>query len=228
MVLDPDLDSGITLENLSLSCRPGGLVVIEVTRGLSLRHLPLGDAAQGLIFPREGSVSFRGRSWADLTPPEADDARGRMGRVFDRPSWLSNLNVDENVTLSLRHHTTRDTEEIQDEANELSRRFRLEPPPALRPARVSAHRLRRYEWVRAFLGVPEVIVMENPLAGVYTESVALLVEAVEEFRSRGTGFLWITSDYHLLPEGSPPADSRFRVEAGGLTILGEDSTSTKN
>lgn len=212
-------EARVKLEDISFSCPPGGLWAIETCRLINPERLPLASAAQGLEKPRNGKVLFRGEDWVSMSPAAAAEARGAIGRVFPAPAWVSNLNVDENITLSQRHHTLRDPGEIAAAAAELAARFELEPPPPLRPPLLDGERLRRYEWVRAFLGSPVLIILENPLAGVYSDSSGRLLEkAVEEYRARGTGFLWIADEYRPLESALPEA--RFRLGAEGFIPAG--------
>ena len=102
-------DSGREIEDVSFRVDPGELVLIE---GWPARF-PLADPAEGLVEPKTGQVFFGGNDWTDLSPTAAAAARGRIGRFFPQSGWVSNLNVDENITLSVRHHSHRPLEETE-------------------------------------------------------------------------------------------------------------------
>src|SRR4051794_36602440 len=98
--------------NVSLRLGAGELALVRLERGAV--RLPLADAAGGLAELHDGTVWFLGREWPSVPPVEAAALRGRIGRVFDAvgvgavgTGWVSNLDVDENVMLSQRHHTRR-------------------------------------------------------------------------------------------------------------------------
>jgi ABC-type transporter Mla maintaining outer membrane lipid asymmetry ATPase subunit MlaF len=101
-------------------------------------HIPLADAAQGLADAVQGSVLFLGRDWASYSHDEKLAARAKIGRVFDEPGWISELDMDENITLSQCIHTRRPESEIRDEASALSRLFSLPGLPQGKPSSMRA------------------------------------------------------------------------------------------
>ncbi|MCX6348354.1 MAG: hypothetical protein NTV79_02475 [Candidatus Aureabacteria bacterium] len=197
----PPYDTG--LEGASFAIAPGELLLVEVEKGHGRN--PLADVAEGLVDPDRGAVFFRGREWAAMTAGESAENRGRIGRVFESGGWLSNLNIDENATLSQRHHTVRPVEEIGAEAEGLARAFGLSELPKIRPAVAKRPERRAAEWVRAFIGEPSLIILEHPMSEAYNASFPALAAAAAAATRRGAGVLWLTYD-PLPPEAglSPP------------------------
>ncbi len=204
----PPHESGIS--EISFALKSGELALIGVEKGR--RHFPLADAAQGLIEPDEGRVTFLDRDWRDLDPDFASAERGRIGRVFETAGWISNLNVDENVTLSQRHHTDRPVGEIAGEAEEIARRFGLPELPKGRLFGLNRSTRRRAEWVRAFIGDPLLIILEYPLSDLYTEALDYLLKGVEEARQRGSAVLWLTSDFRPQRAGVLTPTYRYQLK----------------
>lgn len=204
----PPYESGVA--EVSFALKAGELALIGVEKGR--RHLPLADAAQGLIEPDEGRVTFLDRDWRDLDPNFASAERGRIGRVFETAGWVSNLNVDENVTLSQRHHTDRPVGEIEEEAEELARLFGLAELPKVRPTGLNRSTRRRAEWVRAFIGDPLLIILEYPLSDVYTEALDYLLKGVTEARKRDSAILWLTSDFRPQRAGVLTPTYRYQLK----------------
>ena len=186
----PPYETG--LSGVSLALRPGALAMVYIPEGFA--YTPLADAVQGLVEPDAGVAKYRGEDWRAMDPARAAAQRGTIGRVFDQRGWISNLDVDENITLASRHHTTRPVPEIEQEALELARSFGLDELPRKRPAVVRRADLRRCEWVRALLGGPALIVLEHPTRDVFAEAVPKLVAALRAARARGAAVLWITGD----------------------------------
>ena len=198
------------LAQASFSLRAGELVLISLETGAG--RSPLADIAEGLVEPEEGLVKFRGRDWRTMDPAAGAAARGTIGRVFETPGWVSNLNVDKNITLSQRHHTLRPEAEIYREAEKWGGLFDLPKLPAGRPARFSRSVRRRAEWTRAFLGSPALIILEQPLRGVYNESLPGLARGVEEARRRGAAVLWITGDSRSSRPGVLNPSQRYQLK----------------
>ncbi|MFH1970290.1 MAG: hypothetical protein ABIJ53_08240 [Verrucomicrobiota bacterium] len=178
------------LSHVSARFGPGTLTLIQVEPGNE--QLPLADLAEGLLCPAEGRVLFQGAAWTAMPPEQVLQRRAQIGRVFDGHGWISNLNVNENVTLSQRHHTRRPDAEILAEAEALARAFGLNELPKIRPALVSPHDLRRAEWIRAFLGCPLLVLLERPMQGVPLEYLPRLLGAVQEACAHKAAVLWLT------------------------------------
>lgn len=186
-------------------------------------QLPLGDLAEGLRIPESGSVSITGREWTTISPTEAAALRGRIGRVFTDHGWLSNLDMDENITLVQRHFTTRPLEEIEREAEKLAVSFGLPSLPHMRPATMKKSDLRRAEWVRAFLGDPMLIILEHPLRDVYPEHGSMLAAAIVAARGRGAAVLWVDDHMQILGKEKDLVPTRlFRREGIRLEPGKED------
>jgi phospholipid/cholesterol/gamma-HCH transport system ATP-binding protein len=190
MDAQPPYDAGIA--DVSLSLPAGGLLLaaVDPTRP----HTPLADLAQGLIAPSAGTVRHLGEDWQRVSADRAVALRGRMGRTFENGGWINNLDVDENITLPQRYHTSRDPEEILKEALTLAIDLGLPEIPAGRPAAVSRFLLRRAQWVRALLGHPALILLERPGDELPADWIAPLVKRIASERNAGAAVVWITSE----------------------------------
>jgi len=196
------------LSHVNARFRPGTLTIIKVEPGNE--QLPIADLAEGLLCPAEGRVAFQGEPWTTMLPEQVLQRRAQIGRVFDGHGWISNLNVNENVTLSQRHHTRRPIAEILAEAEALARAFGLSELPKTRPALVAHQDLRRSEWIRAFLGQPLLVLLERPMQGVPLQHLPRLIGAVREACAHKAAVLWLTDSSRPLGESGP--ESRNRVE----------------
>lgn len=180
------------LDGVSFALMPGEAMLVQVQEGRE--HTPLPDMAQGLLLPERGEVLFRGQAWSAMSPRVQSARRGAMRRVFERYGWITNLDIIENICLAESHHTQRPLREIQAEAERVARQFGLDRIPDGRPARAHAMTLRKLEWVRAFLGTPDMIILERPLMGAPRGDASRLLEAVLAACQRGAAVLWLTDD----------------------------------
>jgi phospholipid/cholesterol/gamma-HCH transport system ATP-binding protein len=192
-------DRGAAVRNASFDLLPGDLMLVRLGEG-RLR-IPLADAAAGLTAPGGGTVSFCCEDWAGMHPDRAAACRSRIGRVFDEQEWISNLDVDENVTLAQRHHTKKIGEEIAGEAGRLAQAFGLPELPQARCPFVEPENLRRASWVRAFLGDPLLLLLERPERDATAEMLSPLFEAVRAALERGAAAL-VTTGREALWHGS--------------------------
>ncbi|MGQ9663365.1 MAG: hypothetical protein ACUVWX_13655, partial [Kiritimatiellia bacterium] len=199
---------------------PGDLLLVLLDA--VAERCPLCDLAEGLLAPTRGVVLFRGEDWQKMSPFSQIVARGRIGRVFEGTAWISNLTVLENVTLAQRHHTRRPEGEIREEAEKLARRVGLAEIPTERLHLVRQDVLKRAQWVRAFLGSPLLILLEQPEADAPRNHLAALIELASEARSRGSALIWTTRDAELWRDQKLNPTLRYRVENDRLLHTREE------
>ncbi len=211
----PPYESGLT--GVSLRLGAGELAVIRMEDGQP--RVPLADAAEGLVEPDSGAIRFLGEDWRSLGPDRAAACRGQVGRVFEQHGWISNLDMDENITLSQRHHTSRPEEEIVREAEQLAREFGLHELPRVRPAVLKQSELRRAEWIRAFLGAPKLVILEDPTRDAPSGAIPLLAGAVERACARGAAVLWFVKDPRAVSAASKVASVRFEIQGTNVVAL---------
>jgi phospholipid/cholesterol/gamma-HCH transport system ATP-binding protein len=187
----------------------GELSLIRVER--QRQGTALGDACAGLTLPRKGQVYFLGKEWSQLPPDTANALRGRIGRVFARGCWLGHLPLLENILLPQLHHTRRPETELRDEAVMLAQKFGLPGVPLGHSNDSLPVDLQRAACVRAFLGQPLLLVLEEQNAGCFKEMMPNLINAIREVRNRGAAVMWLTSDKFIWRDQSIPATRRYRL-----------------
>jgi phospholipid/cholesterol/gamma-HCH transport system ATP-binding protein len=178
--------------------------------------------ACGVIAPVAGAALFDGREWTSRSPDDAAAARGRIGRVFERAGWLSNLDVDENITLAQRYHRRRHPEDTLEEARALASELGIGDLPVGRPAFVERDLLLRCQWVRALMGKPALLLLERPGRDLPAASVAPLIAAVNRRREQdGLAVLWLTDAHERIADSELRPTQKFAIEGGALRALND-------
>jgi phospholipid/cholesterol/gamma-HCH transport system ATP-binding protein len=201
-------------DEVSLSVCGGDLVLIRLAR--LEQTTAFADACAGIIEPSSGSVSFLGRNWPELPPDQANALRGRIGRVFKTGNWVNHFSIMENILLPQRHHTRRSTRRLCDEAGGLAQQFGLPGVPLGLPGDLPAADLQRAACVRAFMGRPSLILLEEPTTGIFLEIISALINAVRKARERGAAVIWLTRKERIWNDETLPATQRYRLVAGKL------------
>jgi phospholipid/cholesterol/gamma-HCH transport system ATP-binding protein len=214
----PHYETG--LWNSSFELHPGELLLVRLER--ENERLPLADATEGLVPPAQGNVIFLGEDWQRLSADHAAAQRGKIGRLFEDGGWISDLNVDENIMLSQRHHTRRSEEDIMEEALTLARVFGLPGLPRGRPGSMRRWDLRKAACIRAFLGQPALLIIEQPAHGVFADLMAPLVNAIQSARRRGAAVLWTVSDPKIWNHSGIHATTRARMFGSELNAVGRN------
>lgn len=199
---------------INLRLMPGELVLIDMRR--SARSAWLADLCCGLLPLSEGSARFLGRDWSAVPDDYANALRGRIGRVFPLGSWIGFIDVASNILLPQLHHTRDDAGALRERAAALCCAFGLPGLPLARPGELAASDLARAACVRAFLGDPMLVVLENPVQGRFATLIPPLLDAVADARDRGAGAVWLTRSDLVWRDPSIPATIRLRLDGRGL------------
>ncbi len=176
----------------------------------------LADACSGLLPPVRGAVFFQAKDWASLPADTANALRGRIGHVFVDGSWINRLTLLENILLPQLHHTRRSTDDLRDEALRLAEEFGLPGIPCSLPNDAARADLQRAACVRAFLGRPELILLEEPTLGVYPDLLPPLINAIRNSCHQGSAVIWLTKDEQIWRDQLLPATYRYRLSSRQL------------
>ncbi|MGD2099710.1 MAG: hypothetical protein PVG35_19195 [Desulfobacterales bacterium] len=201
-------------DKLSLSICSGELALIRLARLEQTGGFA--DACSGIFSPTSGRIFFLGRNWLELAPDQANALRGRIGRVFRTGNWINHLSLMENILLPQLHHTRRPARRLRDEAGKLAEQFGLPGLPLGLPGDFTAADLRRAACVRAFLGRPLLILLEEPTSGIYLEVISALMTAIREARERGAAVIWLTQKDLIWNDQTLPVTQRYRLVSGKL------------
>ena len=205
--------SGETIDfEMSLFGGDLALINIERPRFGSI----LADACCGLYQAAEGSIFFLGKNWSALPSDTANALRGKIGRVFTFGNWINRLTLLENILLPQLHHTRRKFAALRDEAVHLAAQFGLPGLPMGLPDDVMRADHQRAACIRAFLGQPALILLEEPTFGVYPEVMPPRINAIRKARDRGSAVIWLTLEDQVWNDSLLPATHRYRLTARKL------------
>ena len=207
----------IGLKGVSFTLNRGEIIMVALEEGRE--HIPLASLAQGLVVQDSGHVYFKGAEWTEMGPSRLSLQRGLIRRVFEHFGWISNLDVMENISLAECYHTGRPPDEIAQEIRSLARRFGLDTVPDARPSRVHSMTLRKLEWVRAFVGTPDLILLERPLFGAPKADAPKLAQAVCEAARRGVAVLWMADDLRFLESCDVAPVRHFRMDGETMVAV---------
>jgi hypothetical protein len=73
--------------------------------------------------------------------------------------------------------------------------------------------------MRAFLGQPILIIIEQPARGVYADLMAPLVSSVQSARNRGAAVLWTVTDPQIWNQPGIYATKRARMLGSQLRVM---------
>jgi phospholipid/cholesterol/gamma-HCH transport system ATP-binding protein len=115
---------------------------------------------------QSGSLTFDGQEVAALNPAELYAVRRRMGMLFQFGALFTDLSVFDNVAFPLREHTDLNESMIRDIVLMKLQAVGLRGARDLMPSEVSGGMARRVALARAMALDPELIMYDEPFAGL--------------------------------------------------------------
>lgn len=154
----------------------------------------------GLMRPQRGDIRVLGQPLfsGDL---QADRAlRQRFGMLFQQGALFSALNVLENIAFPLRELRWLDRETIHDLVMIKLAMVELEPRHAwLMPAELSGGMVKRVALARALALEPELLLLDEPTAGLDPDRSAAFVSLIRRLRDQlGLSVVLVTHDIDTL------------------------------
>lgn len=138
----------------------------------------------GMYKPTAGSISMRGRRISDM--PAQQIARAGVGRTFQLVRLLPGLNVMENVLAgAVFGHRRRWGSEAEDFALSMLGRVGLEDMSLSSVSQLTYIDQKRLELARILAGEPEILLLDEWLAGLNPTEMATGIELVHELRDEG-------------------------------------------
>jgi len=150
--------------------------------------------------PASGTIEVFGREVQGMTKDEALILRRRLGVMFERGALFSALTVAENVGLPLHEHTDLSVELIAEIAAIKIDLVGLPASAGVKyPAELSGGMRKRAALARAIALDPELLILDEPTAGLDPLSASSLDELVRHLKELlGLTILMITHDLDLL------------------------------
>ena len=165
-----------------------------------------------------GQVLFDGKNVGDMTQVDLYAARRRMGMLFQFGALFTDLSVFDNVAFPLREHTDLSADLIRDIVLMKLNAVGLRGARDLMPSEISGGMARRVALARAIVLDPELIMYDEPFAGLDPISLGTAAQLIRQLNDT----LGITSIVvsHDLEETFRIADKVIILANGGIAAQG--------
>jgi len=204
------------LRDVSMTVSAGQ--VVAVMGGSGSGKTTMLRAATGQMQAQSGTVHAFGQNLADASRQTLESVRKRMGVLFQQGALFTDLNVFENVAFPLREHTSLSEAEITDRVLDKLQAVGLRAAAHLRVAEISGGMGRRVALARAVVLEPELILYDEPFAGLDPISMGITARLIRDLSDRlGCASVLITHD---VQESFAIADQVYLVGQGKLVACG--------
>ena len=208
------------LRDISLEVSRGQ--VVAMMGGSGSGKTTLLRAATGQLRARAGVVTLFDQDLAQTDARQLQALRQRMGVLFQQGALFTDLNVFENVAFPLREHASLSQTEMLSRVLNTLDAVGLRCAAHLKVSEVSGGMARRVALARAVILEPELVLYDEPFAGLDPISLGITARLIRSLSDRlGCASVVITHD---IAESFAIADQVYLVGQGGIKAHGAPAT----
>jgi len=148
----------------------------------------------GLERPDSGEVIFDNIKVHQLSEEELIDVRKRMAYAFQGGALFDSMTVFDNLAYPLREHTSLTEKQIKEKILNQLKEFGLEGNEKVYPGNLSGGMQKRVGLARAIILGPEVILYDEPTAGLDPANTRMIQDLILRLKSTGVTSILVTHD----------------------------------
>jgi len=151
-------------------------------------------ALVGLERPDKGEIFYKDKEVHDLSESEWRPLRKEIAYVFQNGALFDSLSVLENLSYPLLRHTKLSQEEISKKAIRILNQLDLFDTEHLFPNELSGGMQKRVGLARSLMLKPEVVLFDEPTAGLDPKNTILIQEAICKLSKTDYTSILVTHD----------------------------------
>ena len=148
----------------------------------------------GLEKPDQGEILFENINIVTLSEKDLIKVRTKIGYVFQNGALFDSLSVEENLSYPLQEHTDFDEVQIRKKVNQMLDLIDMKGSNSLFPNELSGGMQKRAGLARAMILEPEIILFDEPTAGLDPVNTRRLTNNIKNLKSKGITGIFVTHD----------------------------------
>ncbi|MGI9552342.1 MAG: ABC transporter ATP-binding protein [Aurantibacter sp.] len=134
----------------------------------------------GLFTPEEGTISYDGKIYSELSGDEQRNLRQEMGMVFQGSALFDSMTVEGNVKFPLEMFTKQAPSEMKDRVDFVLKRVNLIDAHHKFPSEISGGMQKRVAIARAIVMNPKYLFCDEPNSGLDPKTAILIDNLIKE------------------------------------------------
>ncbi|GAA4269438.1 ABC transporter ATP-binding protein [Hyunsoonleella aestuarii] len=134
----------------------------------------------GLFDYEEGSISYDGKIFSQLTEDEKRNLRAEIGMVFQGSALFDSMTIAENVMFPLQMFTKMSKVEMEERADFVLKRVNLPDAHKKMPSEASGGMQKRVAIARAIVNNPKYLFCDEPNSGLDPNTAIVIDNLIQE------------------------------------------------
>lgn len=171
----------------------------------------------GLEKPDSGEIYFDGVEITKFSEKELIEVRKRMAYVFQGGALFDSMTVFDNLAYPLREHTKLTEKQIEEKILKQLASFGLQGNEKVYPGNLSGGMQKRVGLARSIILGPEVILYDEPTAGLDPFNTKKIEDLIIGLKSTGVTSVLVTHD---MPVAFAVCDRIAMLMGGVIKVIG--------
>ena len=142
----------------------------------------------------QGEILFHGERYDHLPEDQLTPFRIKLSYSFQNGALFDSINVFENIAYPLFEHTRFSYQQIKDKVAEMLKLIDLPGRENVMPSDLSGGMQKRVGMARAMILNPEVVLYDEPTAGLDPANTLNVVALMQRLKDKGLASIFVTHD----------------------------------
>lgn len=165
----------------------------------------------------DGEIKFHQKRIDTLKETQLYPIRTKISYAFQSGALFDSISVFENIAYPLFEHTKLSESEIETKVRDILKIVNMENAYDLMPSDLSGGMQKRVGLARAMILGPEILLYDEPTAGLDPVNVEMVLDVMARFKEKGISGIFVTHD---IPAAKRICDRLLILKEGRIAFNG--------